>query len=85
MSGRSKARRRSVLGPRIYLPAPTQLTAPGSYLTDDRTLFRIVSRYVVANETLVELEDCLTLDTWLVSAHEVVALRAIRPEGAALG
>lgn len=85
MRRRSKAERQGASSPRAHLTAPAHQATPGSYLTDTRTLFRVVSRYAVANETLVELEDCLTLDAWLVPAHEVLALRAIRLERAALG
>ena len=40
---------------------------PDQYLTDGRKLFRVVVLRVFNEEELVELEDCATLDIWLVS------------------
>jgi hypothetical protein len=51
---------------------------PGTYLTDGRGLFRIVTLRVIDGEALVELEDCATLATWLVTETEVAALDEVR-------
>ena len=51
---------------------------PDQYLTDGRKLFRVVVLRVFNEEELVELEDCATLDIWLVSPDEVRRLRRVR-------
>jgi hypothetical protein len=51
---------------------------PDQYLTDGRKLFRVVVLRVFNDEELVELEDCATLDVWLVSPDEVRCLRRVR-------
>ena len=59
---------------------------PDQYLTDGRKLFRVVVLRVFNDEELVELEDCATLDVWLVSPDEVRCLRRVRrsrPRGVA--
>jgi hypothetical protein len=51
--------------------------APGGYLTDERKLFRVIDRRAMLEETLIELEDCTTLDVWLVTPEEVAELRPV--------
>jgi hypothetical protein len=51
---------------------------PGEYLTDGFRLYRVVVSRVFQEERLVELEDCRTLDVWLVGADELSSLRPVR-------
>lgn len=51
---------------------------PDQYLTDGHRLFRVVVVRAFSDEELVELEDCATLDVWLVSAEEVGSLEPVR-------
>ena len=46
---------------------------PGSYHTDGRRLFRIVSE--IADGALCAVEDCRNLDLMLIPADELAALR----------
>jgi len=48
------------------------------YLTDGCKLFRVIVVRTSNDETLVELEDCQTLDVWLVPADELRSLRRVR-------
>jgi hypothetical protein len=57
---------------------------PGEYLTDGFRLYRVVVSRVFHEERLVELEDCRTLDVWLVSADELSSLRPVRGPKAGL-
>lgn len=50
---------------------------PGQYVTNERRLYRIVLTRLVDDESIVELEDCATLDVWLVTAAEVASMRAV--------
>jgi hypothetical protein len=70
---------------RDTLPEPAaraweQDSEPGEYLTDGFRLYRMVVLRLVGEERLVELEDCRTLDIWLVSADELESLRPVRPQ-----
>lgn len=56
----------------------SEIAASGSYLTDERKLFRVLGRLSVGDETLIELEDCTTLDVWLVAVTLVARLRRVR-------
>jgi hypothetical protein len=61
------------------LIAPRTLaTAGGSYVTDGRRLFRVVSALAAPPELEVaELEDCMTLETASYSPGELWALRLV--------
>jgi len=49
------------------------------YLTDGRTLFRVVSRFTGgAGEMFASLEDCITLDVTAYSPEELYAM-ALQP------
>lgn len=51
---------------------PDQGLAPGSYLTDGRHLFRLVSVLTAArNVRLISLEDCRTLEIEVHTADEI--------------
>ncbi len=50
----------------------------GEYLTDGFRLYRVAAIRVFNEETLVEIEDCRTLDLLLVSADEINSLRRVR-------
>lgn len=48
--------------PAPFGPASHELE-PGRYLTDERRLYRVISRFAVPGEiVLVVLEDCVTLE-----------------------
>lgn len=47
---------------------------PGRYLTDGRTLFRVISRFVNGRSVLVWLEDCVTLEPRARAACELQAM-----------
>jgi hypothetical protein len=51
---------------------------PGEYRTDGFRLYRVIVSRVFHEERLVELEDCRTLDVWLVPAEELGSLRRVR-------
>lgn len=51
---------------------------PDHYLTDERKLYRVIVLRVFSDEMLVELEDCATLDVWLVNPDELSSLRRVR-------
>lgn len=55
-----------------------ELDLVGGYLTDECKLFRVVGRHTLDGQRLIEIEDCLTLDVWLVSIAELQPLRLIR-------
>ncbi|MGZ4325785.1 MAG: hypothetical protein ACXVHX_23795 [Solirubrobacteraceae bacterium] len=61
---------------------PSQALVPGGYVTDGRRLFRVVSR-LAAGESVLVVEDCLTLDVQVFAWTELDAmgLRAVRPTG----
>jgi hypothetical protein len=50
---------------------------PDHYLTDERKLYRVIVLRVFDDEMLVELEDCATLDVWLVRADELTSMRRV--------
>jgi len=55
----------------------------GSYLTDDRHLYRVVDPCVGWNDDqMAELEDCLTLTTHLYSPDELwtMELHLVKPD-----
>jgi hypothetical protein len=63
-------------GPR---KAPSALPRTGSYLTDGRGLFRIVSQFTTVGEhVFASLEDCLTLEVQAYAPGELDAMR-LRP------
>lgn len=62
----------------VHIAQAKRLAFPGAYMTDERTLFRVLARRTIAEETLVELEDCATLDVWLVTMSEVARMRVVR-------
>ena len=47
---------------------------PGSYLTDDRKLFRVIEKFVNGPSVMVCIEDCLTLETRARAACELGAM-----------
>ena len=51
---------------------------PDQYLTDGRKLDRVVVLRSFNDEELVEIEDCASLDVWLVSPEELGSLRRVR-------
>jgi hypothetical protein len=57
---------------------------PGEYLTDGFRLYRVIVLRALNEETLVELEDCRTLDVWLVRIDELNSLRRVRGPNAGL-
>jgi hypothetical protein len=62
-----------------HLTAPAERPTPGTYLTDERRLLRVVSRRTGASEAaLVEVEDCSSLDVWVIQADELSRLRRVR-------
>lgn len=61
---------------RLALSAPPHPFATGSYLTDERRLFRVVSQFTPgAAQVFASLEDCLTLE---ISAHVPSDLYSMR-------
>lgn len=55
---------------------------PDQYLTDGRKLYRVIVLRVFNDEELVELEDCETLDVWLVSSEDLSSMQRVRRRGA---
>lgn len=55
---------------------------PGSYLTDGRKLFRVISQFVNGRSVMVWIEDCRTLETRARAACELEAM-GIRAVGKA--
>ena len=47
---------------------------PGSYLTDGRSLFRVISQLVHGRSVLVWMEDCLTFEALARAACELEAM-----------
>ncbi len=47
---------------------------PGSYLTDGRNLFRVISQFVNGRSVLVWLEHCVTLEARPRAASELEAM-----------
>ena len=58
--------------------APADVPAAGSYLTDERRLLRVLGEHAGTDHGLVEVEDCSTLDVWLLEAEELAPLRQVR-------
>jgi hypothetical protein len=56
----------------------------GEYLTDGFRLYWVVGIRVFNEETLVEIEDCRTLDVLLVSVDEINSLRRVHTPEAEL-
>jgi hypothetical protein len=52
--------------------------APDRYLTDGRSLFRVVDRFVNDGSILVVIEDCSTLDARAYAATELLPMD-VRP------
>ncbi len=60
---------------------PAGLPGNGSYVTDGRMLFRVVSQFAFTGDhVLASLENCLTLDVRAYTPHELYAMR-LRPVG----
>lgn len=47
---------------------------PGSYLTDGRNLFRVISQFVNGRSVLMRLEHCVTLEARPRAASELEAM-----------
>lgn len=62
-------------------PQTVWMPSPGVYLTDETTLFRVADIHSHGRETLLELEDCATLDIILHPARllDRLKLRTITP------
>ena len=58
--------------------APADVPASGSYLTNERRLLRVLGQHAGSDDGLVEVEDCSTLDVWLLEAEELAPLRQVR-------
>jgi hypothetical protein len=61
--------------------APSPLLRSGSYLTDGRSLFRVVSQFTTVGEhAFASLEDCLTLEVHAYAPGELhkMGLRLVR-------
>lgn len=61
-----------------HLVEAKRFAVPGAYMTDERSLFRVLARRTTADETLITLEDCTTLDVWQLTMSEVARLRPVR-------
>jgi hypothetical protein len=61
-----------------HLVQAKRLALPGAYMTDERRLFRVLARRTIGEETLIELEDCATLDVWQLTLKQVARLRPVR-------
>lgn len=60
-------------------PAPGEPPRFGSYVTDGRRLFRVVSQFATAGENVfASLEDCSTLEVQAYSPGELCAM-GLRP------
>jgi hypothetical protein len=55
------------------------IPAPDIYLTDDRSLFRVLGEQVVDDQPVVELEDCVSFVTLVVTVRELATLRPVQP------
>ena len=67
------------------LPQPQQVPAGGSYVTDGRRLFRVVTRFPARHESPIALlEDCHTLEVTPFSPDELfeLGLRLVRASAA---
>lgn len=61
---------------RLAVSTPPHPFATGSYLTDERRLFRVISQFTPgAPQMFASLEDCLTLE---ISAHVPSDLYSMR-------
>lgn len=49
--------------------------APGRYLTDGHGLFRVLSRFDDGRSMLIEIEECVTLESYACAAVELEAMR----------
>ena len=60
---------------------PSHALVPGGYVTDGRRLFCVVSRLAAGDESVLVLEDCVTLEVHLFARTELdaMALRAVQP------
>jgi hypothetical protein len=61
-------------------PARAWIPAPGVYLTDERSLFRVLGDDVVEDQLVVELEECASLVTLVVTEVELATLRPVHPD-----
>lgn len=61
----------------VRTPAQVHLD-PGGYLTNGRRLHRVLATLFNEGEALIELEDCATLDVWIVTSEEVASMRVVR-------
>ncbi len=59
----------------------SQALVRGSYVTDGRRLFCVMSRLAAGGESVVVVEDCVTLDVYVFPWTEfaTIGLRAVRP------
>lgn len=60
------------------------LVQPGAYLTDGRTLFRVISQFTTAgDDAFASLEDCVTLDVKAYAPGELagMSLRHVQTSG----
>lgn len=63
--------------------APCAPLLPDSYLTDGRTLFRVVSKFTAgAEDASASLEDCLTLEVQAYAPGELHRMRLRRVQTA---
>jgi hypothetical protein len=63
-------------------PAGQALLVPGAYVTDGRTLYRVISQFAPeADRVFASLEDCVTLEARAYSPEELheMGLRPVRP------
>ena len=56
--------------PHLSLAVYDDPDMPGRYMTDGDQLFRILGPAAVRN-SYIELEDCRTLEVWLVDARDL--------------
>jgi hypothetical protein len=63
-------------------PAGQALLVPDSYVTDGRSLYRVISQFTPeADRAFASLEDCVTLEAKAYSPDELyeMGLRPVRP------
>ena len=58
------------------------IPAADVYLTDDRSLFRVIGEQRVEGRSVIELEDCASLVTLLVTELELASLRPVHASSA---
>jgi hypothetical protein len=70
-----------------HLVPPAGTVRDGDYLTDGCRLFRVAAPCGDGRKgSLVEVEDCATLDVWLMTPAELASLHPVRPaSGSAVG